>query len=132
MGLVHLHRGDPETGQRLLREGLAEARQVGLTHFERYVLGAIAATWAMIEPVRGATLLAAIEALNRRDGRTLTAPIARAVEQATVEVRESLSDDDLTAAWHHGATMTLDDAVELALQHPEGDVRTDQAGLTPR
>jgi predicted ATPase len=132
MALVHLHRSDPETGQRLLREGLAETRRRGLTHYQRYVLGAIAATWAMIEPVRGTTLLAAIEALNRRDGRTLAAPIARAVDQATVAVHESLSDDDLTSSWQRGATMTFDDAVELALQRPAGDVRTDVEEPTTR
>ena len=130
MALVHLHRGDPETGQRLLCEGLAEARRRGLAYFQRYVLGAIAATWAMIEPIRGATLLAAIEALNRRDGRPLTAPIARAVEQATAAVRESLNDDDLTSSWHRGATMTFDDAVELALHDPEDDVRSDDTEPT--
>lgn len=132
MGLVDFQRGEPERGHLSLIDALAEAQRAGLAHFQRFILGAIAATWAMIEPVRGATLLGAIDALNRRDGRTLSVPVARAVEQATTAVQDSLSEDDLTTCWHRGATMTLDDAVQLALQRPGGVARSDDPGPTQR
>ncbi len=113
MGLVHLRRGEPVSGRRYLVEMLAEASRTGLVYFQRYVLGAMAATWAMIEPERGAVLLAAVEALNRDDGRTLPAPIRDAVDRATAALDESSI--DLESARQRGADMTLADAVELAL-----------------
>jgi len=113
MGLVHLRRGEPVSGRRYLVEMLAEASRTGLVYFQRYVLGAMAATWAMIEPERGAVLLAAVEALNRNDGRTLPAPIRDAVDRATAALDESSI--DLESARQRGADMTLAEAVELAL-----------------
>jgi predicted ATPase/DNA-binding SARP family transcriptional activator len=122
MGLVHLRRGDPITARRYLIEVLAEASRTGLVYFQRYVLGALAATWAMIDPERGAVLLAVVETIDRRDGRTLPAPIARAVDRANEELETS--GYDVAAARRRAAAMTFDEAVELAADTVE--VRVDR------
>jgi tetratricopeptide (TPR) repeat protein len=116
LGLAHLGRGDAVTAHRFLIEALAEAERIGLMNHQRYVLGSIAATWATIDPHKGATLLSAVESINRRCHTTLPLPVIRSIEQATVELEESLAADELETARRRGTDMTLDDAVALALR----------------
>ncbi len=116
MGLVHFHKGDAVTGHRYLAEALRDASRLGLTYFQRYVLGPIAATWAMIDPLKGAVLIAAVEANNRRDHRTMPAPVNHAVEQAKAALEDSLRSDELEDAWTRGGAMTLEEAIAFALQ----------------
>jgi ATP/maltotriose-dependent transcriptional regulator MalT len=115
-GLVHLHRDDVAAAHRVLTEALREATRLRLRYWQRYILGPFAAATALRVPVQGAVLLGAVEADDRRHGRVRSFPVARAVEHAVVELRQSLGANDLADAWHRGTAMTLDDAIAHALQ----------------
>jgi predicted ATPase len=116
VGLVHFHRGDAVTAHRYLIEVLREATRTGLFFVQQGALDPLAATMASIDPAKGAVLLGAVEASNRRDGRRPPFAIARATQQAIATLEETLPADELEEAWHRGAAMTLDDAIAFALE----------------
>ncbi len=115
LGLIHLQRGDPLTGHRFLVEELTEAVQHDLVYFQRYVLGAIAATGARIDPPRGAILIGAVEAIIDRDESALPVPIAHAAEDARTWLAGALRPEELDEALRRGSEMAFDDAVALGL-----------------
>ena len=64
-------------------------------------------------------MLGAVAALNERDGRNLSSPIA--IAKATAYLTETVPAGDLEEAWHRRAAMTLEEAAALALA---GDEKT--------
>ena len=119
-GLIRLRAGDSPAALALVTEGLRESTRLGLTIWQRYALAPVAAATAAIDPVKGATLLAAVGETNLRDDRILQVPIARAVDQATIEVQSAMGADNYAQACQLGASMRLNDAIELALSPSRG------------
>jgi predicted ATPase/DNA-binding SARP family transcriptional activator len=116
VGLTHFHRGDIATADRYFTEALQQADRLGSTVFTRWVLGPHAVTLALLDPVGGATLLAAVEANNRRDGRRPPFPLAEVMAEANRFLEQSLPAGELERARTRGAAMTVDDAIEFALE----------------
>ena len=115
LGLVHFHRGDKQVARRYCAEGLIECTRLGLRGWQRYFLVPHAATVADDAPDLCLTLLAAIEAANRRDRGGSFAGVAEIADQAAAEARSMLTPDEIAEAEERGAAMTLDEATELAL-----------------
>jgi predicted ATPase/DNA-binding SARP family transcriptional activator/Tfp pilus assembly protein PilF len=76
-------------------------------------LAAVAQSRGRIE--RGTRLLSAAKAILDSIGATLSAADRIEFEQTAAAIRRVLSEEDLAAAWVEGKKLTLDQAIELAL-----------------
>lgn len=120
VGLVQLGKGDPGAACLFLSEALREPTRLRDVLLRHDVLAPLAAAWAELDPARGAALLSAVATSNRRKRRALPCLIARMVDGATRSVRNILEPDELEEAWERGASLTLDEAIALALEYSGG------------
>jgi hypothetical protein len=120
VGLVQLAKGDAGAAHVFLAESLREAARLHHSWLRGDVIAPLAAAWAELDPARGAVLLGAVEAINRRSGRTLPRPIARLVERATRALAGTLDPGERQSAWQRGAALTMDEAIAVATERSAG------------
>ena len=110
-----LHLGRSGEATSLLGEGLRLAQEIGSVGEVLQMLEAAAAV-ALKRPARAARLLGAAAGLRETAGVSLQ-HFEREMHARTVDaVREKLGDDRFDALWAEGRAMTLDAAVEHALE----------------
>ena len=117
LGAVSLHQGNNIEAATLLRSALISQRRLGDRKNIIGVLGGLAAL-ALVESKleRAARLLGAAEALRERIG-VLISPADRVLYEHQVGfARSALSEDAFASAWAEGRTMTMEQAIEYALQ----------------
>jgi tetratricopeptide (TPR) repeat protein len=68
---------------------------------------------------RAARLLGAAEALREVIGAPMYIPERSDYEQIVTELRSALGDEAFAVAWEEGRTMTLEQAIAYALEHPD-------------
>ncbi len=116
-GYVALARGDLEKAKRLFKENLQQRRQLGS---KRDLIGSLVG-FAHLAAAHGrmlpaACLLGAVQGLLEALGLGLE-PIVRVdCDRALAVVRAASDDEAFAAAWDAGRAMTLEQAVEYALQ----------------
>lgn len=120
VGLVQLAKGDPGAAHIFLSESLREAARFHHSWLRGDVIPLLAAVWAELDPSRGAVLLGAVDAGNRRSGRTLPRPIARLLERAMRALADTLDPAELLSAWQRGAALTMEEAIALATERSAG------------
>ena len=113
--------GDYDKASLLIRENLRIAREsdykLGI-QYSLLGLGLVAA--AREQPARAARLWGAVEAMEEAFGITIT-PLARShtdYEGHLAASRSRLGEEAFAAAWSEGRAMTLEEAVEYALEPP--------------
>jgi predicted ATPase/DNA-binding CsgD family transcriptional regulator len=114
-------RGDNERAAQLYAEGLTLAGEVGDEANAAYCLEGLAGLIAETgEPERAARLFGASEALLEAVGAPLYAqvPDRASMERAADALRSRLGDTAFEALWGEGRAMTLEQAVECALEPP--------------
>jgi serine/threonine-protein kinase PknK len=114
-------RGDNERAAQLYAEGLTLAGEVGDEANAAYCLEGLAGLIAETgEPERAARLFGASEALLEAVGAPLYAqvPDRASMERAADALRSRLGETDFEALWGEGRAMTLEQAVECALEPP--------------
>ena len=119
LGMVEFGRGDPGRGAPLFEEGARISHDIG----DR--LGGIYYVWGFGKlsamrgsPVRAATLWGAAEALREQMGMALSHLdlAASGYEQDLANVISALDDTSFAAAWAEGRAMSLEQAIDYALE----------------
>src|SRR5581483_7392294 len=128
LGSVQLVRGDCERAAALFAESLEVAAGIGYPELIGYCvsgLGQVAV--ARGEPARGATLLAAAEAILERVGAIIQQPETQLHEDAVAAARRDLGSDDFATARDGGRALAEEEVVTYALggaaaapSHPDG------------
>jgi hypothetical protein len=117
MGLAVLRQGRVEEARAHLREALAWHQKIG--HVGEISRGV--AEWAGLalfcgQPERAARLLGAAEAIWEANDLLLTPLTEIIFEDNVTTVRAQLDEASFAAAWAEGRAMTLEQAVEYALE----------------
>jgi ATP/maltotriose-dependent transcriptional regulator MalT len=114
-------RGDHARSIALLRESLALAVRLHDTQIAAYCLEGLAGASAMLgEGPRAARLFGTAEALRERTGSVIGLATLRELrERHLAALRARFDADALEAEWSAGREMTLERAVEYALEHDE-------------
>jgi len=68
---------------------------------------------------RAVRLLGAAESLREAIGAPMYLPERSDYEQIVTELRSALGDEAFAVAWEEGRTMTLEQAIAYALEHPD-------------
>ncbi|MFN8635578.1 MAG: adenylate/guanylate cyclase domain-containing protein [Chloroflexota bacterium] len=120
LGLLARQRGDVEQARAQYREALTLAREFGDHSCMLYELAGLAYLAADVENADGAArLLAAVSRLHEVMGVTLaTTSGAGGFEDSVAAVRAVLGATGFDAAWCQGSAMSLDEAVDYALEEP--------------
>jgi hypothetical protein len=115
MAAVHL--GDAEEGRQNLQRVLADARDLGQTEGVAIALIALAALAAAGDASeRAARLAAASERLAEEAGFQVAGFERETRERTAASAREALGDHEFGRAWGEGRALTLEQAVEYALE----------------
>jgi DNA-binding CsgD family transcriptional regulator len=122
IGLVTLAQGDYETSAALLREGLCLARELDHKTFIQYCTIGLASVAAFqTHPVRAARLWGAAEGMSETYGARFSHAGREAIdyEGRLAVARSQLEEAVWTAAWAEGRAMSLEQAVEYALEQED-------------
>jgi tetratricopeptide (TPR) repeat protein len=117
LGETALAEGDAELAATHLAKALVFFRDLGDRAGTSWCLAGLAGAAALDEePERAARLWGAAEALRQSLGAR-HAPASRATrERLTAFAREQLGEEAFAAAWAEGQVMTMEQAIELAIQ----------------
>jgi len=117
LGLVAYRQGDNAVAWNVLGESLAINRELG----DKWgiaeslqALAALAAGWGQKE--RAARLWAAAEALREAIGAPLPPKDKEQIDREVAAVRAAIGEPAFSAGWTEGRAMTIDQAVEYALE----------------
>ncbi|MGE5071833.1 MAG: tetratricopeptide repeat protein [Anaerolineae bacterium] len=114
-GLLELSRGNRADAERYLREGVTAAGKSNLRFFLRFLLDAMGYLAALTDAERAARLFGAAEILRQQLGLGLF-PYERDEYASYVELaRKQLDEASWRAAWDDGRAMTLEQAIDYAL-----------------
>ena len=116
LGHVARHSGDIHQARKIYQDTLREWKELGnraaIAHqLECFAFLAIAHE----EPQRAIKLFGAAEALRERVRATMTEPERVEYNQAVIQLRSLLAETELNALWLEGRSMTMEQAIELAL-----------------
>ena len=117
LAVVFLELHDNDAARRLISESLAIEREVGDRPgqlFDIEVLAALAAEEG--RPVRAVRLYACSSMLRAEVGRLTVEPGWPKHEHHIRRVRSALGEDAFAEAWEQGRAMTLDEALDYALE----------------
>lgn len=117
LGRVALVAGEFETASALYGAALTKFAEIGHKPYVAWALeelGALAAARQQFE--RGAQFYGAAESIREEAHAKVPLNQRRTYEQGLNSIKESLSDDELAQAWDHGRRMTLDAAIQLAVE----------------
>ena len=116
--------GRLDEANRLLRQALVGVQKIADQSLEIVIIGLrVAGTIAAArsDPESSAVLLGATEGQLRDSGLTLFGPLEEELQRASLErARLALGDDRFRASWTRGASMSVDEALGLALRHTSG------------
>jgi non-specific serine/threonine protein kinase len=127
---VAIAEGHYAEARRALREGLLVRQETGNQSGIVYSLEGIAALAAAETEVQCAIQLAGASASRREAIGERLSPLGQAmVNQWLVPVQQTLSTDAIQSAWEAGRTMSIEQAVELALAATQ--TRPEQPGQLP-
>ena len=116
LGILAFHQGDYERAAGLLCESLAALREERESWFISRSLETLAQVVAMQgNHQRAARLFGAAEAFRETIGASILALYRSDFDRALSEVRDKLAPDELKLAWSEGRAMTLDQAVDYAI-----------------
>jgi tetratricopeptide (TPR) repeat protein len=117
LGETALAQGDAALAARHLHHALALFRDLGYRSGQAWCLAGLAGVATLDEePERAAQLWGAAEAQRQAIG-CRPAPAARATRERLMSAaREQLGEEAFAAAWAEGQAMTMEQAIELALQ----------------
>jgi len=102
----------------LCQEALALFRELGHKYGIAFCLEGIAAGIALTgQPYRAVQLFGAANALHETIGTLPSGVNARYLESMLQPARDALSEAAFVSAWAEGETMSLEQAIEYALQH---------------
>jgi tetratricopeptide (TPR) repeat protein len=122
LGSVAHAQGDLGRAATLLEESLLVSREVAGRWLQSLSLESLA--WVAIahaQPQRAARLGGAAEALREASGAILVPEQWAGHDQAVEAMRTALGEDGFAVAWAAGLTLSLDEAVALALEgHAQG------------
>src|SRR5262249_6052080 len=117
LGYIDLLEGDAHHAGQLFRESLEINRELGYLVAQGACLAAFAAAnlvWR--NPEKAAVLCGHVEHLLQRIGSPLFYIDTFDFERTIAQTRKALDDKVLSAAWSQGGSMSLDQAIEFALQ----------------
>ncbi len=119
LGSVAHQQGDVEVALALFKEGLLESHRVGVKRLLAAFLSGLAGAWgARGETQRAGRVFGAAERL-REEMRYQLEGVDLAVYDADVaNTRAALGDDAFQQAWAEGRALTLEHAIEYALEPP--------------
>jgi hypothetical protein len=117
LAVVALLREDRDRALALLNASLLTSVEVGHVELAAHVVMDLAVAAAREQPVHAARLFGAAEALREEIGAAIWPSRRPLYEQALGTVRDALGTGAFAAAWGEGLAMTLERAVEYALQH---------------
>jgi non-specific serine/threonine protein kinase len=118
-GLAHVAylQGDPDEAGRYYRESLVVAQEIGEKRAIAYCLEGFAKVAARYgSAAQAAYLLGAADALRGAMGAPLDGPERTELDGDLAAARGSLGAGIFDAAWAEGRTLTIEGAIELALQ----------------
>ena len=117
LGYVALTQGETAKARTLHTESLQGHSRLGnKAGMIEAVTGLAAVAGQQGDQAKAARLLGAVEALRAACGAPLWPGERMEVERYTAELRRALDETKLTAAWAEGHALTLDEAVEIALE----------------
>jgi predicted ATPase/class 3 adenylate cyclase len=122
--LAHLERqyGDPQLALTLYRETIVGFRDVGQNGAVAHQLECFAFIAARHDQFsRAAQLLAAAEALREKAGTPMKPDEQPEYDQHLAAVREQVEPDTFKATWAEGRALTMEQAIELALENPPAE-----------
>ncbi len=108
--------GEWDEARRFLRESLAIFHELGECKLTVSLLNALGGLEAAQDPLLGARLLSAAEALREELGGALPAADLTRFELSVARLREELGDERLGSVWKEGRALGLDGAIVLALE----------------
>ena len=125
LGSVAFEQGDYTAAAALNRESLAIRRELGERRTIAYSLGGLADVVAALgSPLRAARIWGAAERLREEIGSPLAPNERPAYERQVRAAREALRDNTgFDHAWQEGRVLTLEQAIDLAMQEPSNDPR---------
>lgn len=127
MGRVALADGNMEAARKHLEESLAIVSRSEALQDTAYTVEELAAlAQALGDPLRSARLAGAAQTVREATSHALPPDQKETHERTLAAARAALSEEAFIAAWNAGRAMTLEQAVEYAL---EADDTTHQAQL---
>ena len=117
LGIVETRRGDHGRAKTLLEEGLVLSRKLGSMVNAAEILETLAEmAGALGDSTRAARLWGAADALREVTGSPW-APLERRLHEPYLDVlRSGVDEADWRVAWEEGRAMTLDQAVDYAME----------------
>ena len=124
LGLLELTKGNRPLAESYLKEGVTTAAKGGLPVWLRWGFDALGYLASETNPARAARLFGASERLREQLGTRLYPFEKDEYEKYTDLARARMDEAAWTAAWNAGRDMTLEKAVEYALQpvDPKGSL----------
>jgi tetratricopeptide (TPR) repeat protein len=118
LGAVALAQGDLASARSLCKESLAIGREVGARWEIVYALNRLASVAdALGNPLRAASIWGAGERLRGEIGSPLPSSHRHEFDRSLAAARAALGDDAaFDRAWHEGHALTLEQAIELAME----------------
>jgi len=116
LGVVALTRSDLDRAAVSLKESIALSLEVGQSELVASGLMGLGVVTAREQPMRAARHFGAAEALREVVGVTIWPPRRKLCDHALEAVRDALGAAAFAAAWAEGSAMTLERAVEYALE----------------
>ena len=116
LGNAAMEQGDYLTAHACLREGLTLCRELGDKYSTSYVLeGCAALAHRQQQPTQAVSLWSAAAALRETIGCPLSPVEHEKQEREMTAARDALGEDAFALAWAQGQAMTLEQAIEQAL-----------------
>jgi hypothetical protein len=117
LGDVALAQHEWERAQEYYREALQYALEMGEKRRAAFCLEGFAAARSPTgDAEQAAALISAADALRREIGIPVYASEREGYERILAQVRANLSSDAFARAWRDGQTMTMQQAIELAME----------------
>lgn len=107
--------GDHARAAVLYREGLIYAQDLWSRLGVAQSLEGLAAATAQRDPLHGARLLAAAEAIRQKVGSAIPPAVQEERNRVAETIREAVGDDRTAAAWAEGQRLTFEQAIAVAL-----------------
>ncbi len=128
LGIVAHGQGDYAAARTIHEESLAIRREIGDRLGMADSLEELAAVAALERPDRAARILGATERLREEIGAPLPASRRSRYEGQVATARAAIADEDaFDRAWQEGRSLTLEHAIELALQESTHQQPSNQA-----
>ena len=121
MGLVPLNQGDYERAAALCEQSLTLSQELGDKWSMAWALEelGIVAILGRAQPERAARIFGIAESFRKEAGTSMPLSERALYERGMAAVRDELDEEAFTAAWAEGQAMSMEAAVEYALEEDE-------------